>query len=106
MIARGSAAVDGTVLVLVDTPAYCDTKHEHEVRVITDGTRCYAPGHTTDAGTAWRTGTEVSLTCGQPTDDGPCDGTVTVNLTTEGIWQPTTTGAVDLLLTHGTEIDR
>ena len=70
-------------LVVATGVRYCDTKHEHLVRIITSGSHAYAyaaePGGT-DAGTvAYDEATRSFITtCGQPTDDDtePCGGTV------------------------------
>jgi hypothetical protein len=106
MIRYGTRRSPAAQLVLVDVVRYCDTAAEHEVRVLTDGHRAYAYGQTTDTPTAWRLGSEVTIVCGQPgRADHACEGTVTVDLTEPGIWEPATAARVGLLAL-GTEVDR
>lgn len=108
MIGRGSTLRHPSgLLVLVDVLRYCDTAQEHEVRIITDGLRAYAPGATTEAGPGWRVSTQIGLTCGQPVrDDQPCDGSVYVDLAEPGVWVAATPEAERLLTAYGQELDR
>jgi hypothetical protein len=110
MIGRGSTAPlvhPSGILVLVDTVRYCDTKHQHEVHVLTDGGRVYAYGQVTDADAGSRYGTEITVTCGQPgIDDVACEGTVTVDLAEDGIWEAATPARAGLLDQFGTAVDQ
>lgn len=61
----------------------CDTKHEHEIHVVTDGRTAYAwsPGGT-DSPHIERTGGRLRVECGQPlASDEACTGEVVFDLT-------------------------
>lgn len=75
------------LVVFADTQV-CDTKHEHEVHLVTDGAQAYAYGPTTDCPLIHRAGTVVTVECRQPSgvDREPCGGRATFQLDTEGTW--------------------
>lgn len=93
-------------LAVCVTVANCNAKYEHEVRIITDGTRAYAYGAETDSATGHRPdGTVITLTCGQPLhDDVPCAGEVTIDLA-EDTWTADPTDR-RYLNDYGTAVDR
>lgn len=96
----------GDRLVVVDVTATCDTRHEHQSRIITDGHTAYAAGIGpigVDHGPGWRESDTVFFTCQQPDRyDEPCGGTIEVPLTG---W----TGdvqAIEVLTAYGQEVDQ
>lgn len=93
-------------LVVFRDVAYCDTRHEHEITLISDGTAAYAHGDLTDCGPVLRDTVTLSVTCGQPgRDDEPCDGRVEFNLDTEGTWTADPE-ARQLLAEYGQAVER
>lgn len=92
-------------LVVFRDVAYCDTRHEHEVTLISDGRTAYAHGDGTDCGPASRYDATLTVTCGQPgRDDEPCDGRVEFNLDTAGTWTADP-AARRLLAEHGQPVE-
>lgn len=93
-------------LVVFRDVAYCDTRHEHEITLISDGVTVYAHGDGTDCGPALRYDATLTVTCGQPgRDDEPCDGQAEFNLDTEGTWTADPE-ARKLLAEYGQEVER
>jgi hypothetical protein len=110
MIGRGSTAPaqqpTPLPLAVFRDVSYCDTRHEHEITLISDGRTAYAHGDATDCGTVSRDTVTLSVTCGQPgRDDEACDGQVEFSIDTEGTWTADP-DARRLLAQHGTEVDR
>ncbi len=66
----------------------CSAKHEHEVEIISDGSRAYAFGQY-EAGAIYRgEGSILTVACGQPLphSEEPCEGEVVFDLSTPGSW--------------------
>lgn len=77
---------------------------EHEICLITDGTRAYATGPITDATGVWRDGPIVNVTCGQPLrSDDPCERTVMFDISEDGTWT-SNSEAIRLVIAHGQDI--
>lgn len=107
----------GAPLAVFSGTTICDTKHEHEARLITDGFRAYAYGlevGATDSGSPvlrWDTGA-YTASCGQPGrgsypdyDDGdPCEGTLRWE-PTDGDWTADDE-ALALLNLYGATVER
>jgi hypothetical protein len=100
--------------------AYCDTKHEHEARVITDGSVAYAAGSVTDTGAVYlqealtstatpRGGMILAASCGQPLpgSDDPCQGDLRWVIAGDDWNHPRMVSAEDraTLTAHGTRIE-
>ncbi len=79
----------GTILAVCVVETQCDTKHEHPVKVLSDGSRVYAAGigsGSQDTDTASRSGTFLSIACPQPVEGKfPCHGQVVLDLASD-IW--------------------
>lgn len=101
----------GARLVAFSDLAVCDTKYEHEVRLVTDGTTAYAYAvhhGATDCPLVTRDGATMTVQCGQntgPGEDGePCHGEATFRLDTEGAWTADPE-ALDLLAKYGERVE-
>lgn len=100
----------GSPLVVFSDLALCDGR-QHEVRLITDGTRAYSYSEGHDLRLARRTGTQIIVSCRVPdSGDEECHGEATFALDTPGVWIVGTEGdgpeALALLDAHGEAIDR
>lgn len=93
-------------LVVFKDVTYCDSRHEHEITLISDGQRSYAHGDATDCGPALRYDATLTVDCGQPgIDDEPCAGQVMFHLDTAGTWTADPK-ARKLLFLHGQPVQR
>jgi hypothetical protein len=92
-------------LAVFQDVAYCDTRYEHEITMVSDGRTAYAAGDTTGCGPANRYDTTLVVTCNQPHQEaGPCDGRVEFNLDTAGTWTADPV-ARRLLAEHGEAVE-
>ena len=86
---------------------YCDTRWEHEHRLITDGETAYAYAASgTDTDAVFRDGDLVSIDCQAPNPRSgePCDGRIEWRLDEE---EPAADAdAVNLLTRYGTQVER
>ncbi len=93
----------GPILAVYSDVALCDGPHEHEARLITEGTRALA--YTTAGVDLTVTREYTTLTAGCPTTHHgePCPGTYTWDLAT-----PAWTGdreTIDLLVSYGSPVE-
>jgi hypothetical protein len=107
MIGRGSTAPTVPLpLVVYRDVAYCDTRHEHQITLTTDGRTAYAHGDLTTAGTVTRYDAVLTVVCGQPgAEDHACEGVAEFLLDTPGTWTADPTARRELAQ-HGSEIER
>ena len=95
-------------LAVFSAVAYCDTKYEHEHRMISTGTRAYAY-HTAyearDAEAVLREGTRLSTPCLADTpSEERCHGMVEWHLDEDGTWT-SDADACRLLAEYGADVE-
>lgn len=97
-----------TPLAVFSAVAYCDTKHEHEHRMIATGTRAYAyttAPHSTDTDAVLREDTRLSVPCAAILPSGDrCHGMVEWHLDEDGTWTADAE-ACRLLAEYGQDVE-
>lgn len=107
----------GAPLAVYRDTVICD-RGQHEVTIITDGTRAYTETGTgraaVESGTVARDGVRLTATCGYPTrghwltgpmEPEPCEGQAVWRLDAPGAWTADP-DALSTLADYGTEVDR